>query len=101
MDGFLKQSIWLLSFELCRRETLAPEASGVGGATYHRVSRHLLAARINAGLIQRQVAKRMGTTTSAVSRLENAAGHPPTLLTLEHYAAAVECSLEIRLIPLP
>ena len=73
----------------------------IADATFHRVSRHLLAARINAGLIQRQVAKRMGTTTSAVSRLENAAGHPPTLLTLEHYAQAVGCSLDVRLIPLP
>jgi DNA-binding XRE family transcriptional regulator len=72
----------------------------IADATYHRVSRHLLAARINAGLIQRQVAKRMGTTTSAVSRLENAAGHPPTLLTLERYAQAVGCSLEVRLVPL-
>ena len=75
----------------------------IADATYHRVSRHLLAARINAGLIQRQVAAKEDghDDERGCHCLENAAGHPPTLLTLEHYAAAVGCSLEIRLIPLP
>ena len=67
----------------------------------HRISRYLVAARIDAGLTQAQVASRMGTTASAISRLENAAGHRPTVTTLAHYAQAVGCSLEIRLVPLP
>ena len=66
---------------------------------FHRLSRELMFARIRAGLLQRQVASRMGTTTSAVSRLENAAGHRPTVTTLDHYAYAVGCHLEIRLVP--
>jgi transcriptional regulator with XRE-family HTH domain len=64
---------------------------------FHRLSRELAFARLRAGLLQRDVAKRMGTTTSAISRLENAAGHRPTLATLERYARAVGCSLDIRL----
>lgn len=72
----------------------------IADATYHRISRHLLVARIEARLMQRQVAARMGTTTSAISRLENAAGHRPTLTTLERYAQAVGCSLEVRLVRL-
>jgi hypothetical protein len=73
----------------------------IGGRTLHRMSRHLLAARIAAGLTQALVASRMGTTASVISRLENAAGRRPTLTTLERYAQAVGCSLEIRLVPLP
>jgi DNA-binding XRE family transcriptional regulator len=73
----------------------------IADRTLHRISRYLLAARIDAGLTQAQVASRMGTTASAISRLENAAGHRPTVTTLEHYAQAVGCSLEIQLVPLP
>lgn len=69
--------------------------------TLHRISRYLLAARIDAGLTQAKVASRMGTTASAIPRLENVAGHRPTVTTLAHYAHAVGCSLEIRLVPLP
>lgn len=68
--------------------------------TFHQASRALLAARVRAQLMQKTVAHRMGTTASAISRLENAAGHPPTLNTLERYALAVGCRVEIRLIPL-
>jgi len=72
----------------------------ISDRTFHRVSRALLAARIRAHLMQGHVADRMGTTTSAVSRLENAAGHPPSLRTLSRYAEAVGCRLDVRLIPL-
>lgn len=65
---------------------------------FHRLSRELLHARVRERLLQAQVAKRMHTTTSAVSRLENASGHRPTLSTLERYATAVGCTLRIRLV---
>ena len=64
--------------------------------TFHQASRALLSARVRAQLVQKTVAHRMGTTASAISRLENAAGHPPTLTTLERYALAVGCRVEIR-----
>jgi DNA-binding XRE family transcriptional regulator len=51
----------------------------------------LLKARKAAGLTQAQVAERMGTTTSAVSRLEaslSSEKHSPSFSTLRKYAAA-------------
>jgi len=61
--------------------------------------RQMLAARSQAGLTQEAVAERMGTTKSAVSRLEAAGKHAPSLTTLKKYAKAVGCNLEIKLIP--
>ena len=65
---------------------------------YHKLSRELLYRRVRAGLGPQQVAKRMGTSASAISRLENAVGHRPTLTTLDRYAKAVGCTLEVRLV---
>jgi len=61
--------------------------------------RQMLSARSKSGLTQEAVAKRMGTTKSAVSRLEAIGKHVPSLATLKKYAKAVGCALEIRLIP--
>ena len=61
--------------------------------------RELLTARAQAGLTQEQVAASMGTTKSAVSRLEGAGKHSPSMSTLERYARAVGCDIEIRLVP--
>ncbi|MBI4745091.1 MAG: helix-turn-helix transcriptional regulator [Deltaproteobacteria bacterium] len=41
----------------------------------------------------------MGTTKSAVSRLEAVGKHAPSLTTLKKYARAVGCRLEIKLVP--
>jgi transcriptional regulator with XRE-family HTH domain len=41
----------------------------------------------------------MGTTKSAVSRLEAGGKHAPSLTTLKKYAHAVGCRLEIKLVP--
>ncbi len=51
----------------------------------------LLAARLEAGLTQAQIAERMGTTASAVSRLEaslTSEKHSPSFATMRKYAAA-------------
>ncbi len=61
----------------------------------------LLRARQEAGLTQAEVAQRMGTTNSAVSRLESSLlnlKHTPSLATLRKYAAACGKKLEIRLV---
>lgn len=63
--------------------------------------RELLAARFHAGLTQQEVAASMGTTKSAISRLEGAGKHSPSVSTLKRYARAVGCDVEIRLIPAP
>ena len=61
-----------------------------------------LGARKAAGLTQDEIAKRMGTTKSAISRLESSLGNDrisPSLATLRRYASAVGCRLELRLLP--
>ncbi|MHB8869089.1 MAG: helix-turn-helix transcriptional regulator [Thermoleophilia bacterium] len=60
--------------------------------------RELLAARAQAGLTQEEVAASMGTTKSAVSRLEGGGRHSPSVKTLKRYAKAVGCEVEIRLV---
>jgi len=65
------------------------------------LARELLRARSRAGLTQEQVAYSMGTTKSAVSRLEGVGKHSPSVTTLQKYAHAVDCAVEIRLVPLP
>ena len=59
----------------------------------------MLAARARTGLTQEAVATRMGTTKSAVSRLEAAGKHTPSVATLKKYARAVGCRLEIKFVP--
>ena len=44
------------------------------------------------------VAERMGTTKSAVLRLESAGKRAPSLATLERYARAVGCELQVKLV---
>jgi transcriptional regulator with XRE-family HTH domain len=61
--------------------------------------REMLTARSRSCLTQEAVAERMGTTKSAVSRLESAGKHTPSITTLKKYAQAVGCDLEIRFVP--
>jgi len=70
-------------------------------ADEYRLARELLAARARAGLTQEQVAASMGTTKSAVSRLEGPGTHSPSVETLKRYARAVGCEVEVRLVPTP
>jgi ribosome-binding protein aMBF1 (putative translation factor) len=65
----------------------------------YEVVKQLLRARTQAGLTQDAVAERMGTTKSAVSRLESAGKHTPSLSTLKRYAEAVGCELQVKLVP--
>ena len=65
----------------------------------YQVANQLLRARTKAGLTQDAVAERMGTTKSAISRLESAGKHTPSLGTLRRYAEAVGCELQVKLVP--
>ena len=56
----------------------------------------LVAARTAAGMTQEEVAVRMWTTKSVVSRLESGVCTRPTLTTFEKYAVAVGAFVEIR-----
>ena len=58
-----------------------------------------LKARTAAGVTQTEIAERIGTTQSAVARLESGRGkHSPSIATLEKYAHALGCRLELRLV---
>jgi len=58
-----------------------------------------LNARATAGVTQAEVAERIGTTQSAIARLESGSGkHSPSLSTLQKYAHALGCRLELRLV---
>lgn len=65
----------------------------------YALAHEMLAARARAGLTQEAVADRMGTTKSAISRLESAGKHAPSVASLKRYAAAVGCTLKIELVP--
>ena len=59
----------------------------------------VLKARADAGLTQAEVAERIGTTQSAVARLESAAPkHSPSIATLQKYAKALGYRVEVRLV---
>lgn len=59
----------------------------------------ILKARAAAGLTQADVATRIGTTQSAVARLESAVGkHSPSIATLQRYALALGYKLQVRLV---
>lgn len=59
----------------------------------------LITARKNSGLTQEDLAARMGTTKSAISRLESSfrgAKHSPSFATLQKYAHACGKRLVVR-----
>lgn len=59
----------------------------------------VLKARAAAGLTQAEVAARIGTTQSAIARLESAeAKHSPSIATLQKYAKALGYRVRIRLV---
>lgn len=64
----------------------------------YQVARQMLKARFRAKLTQDAVAERMGTTKSAISRLESASKHAPSLATLKRYAEAVGCDLSVKFV---
>jgi DNA-binding XRE family transcriptional regulator len=65
----------------------------------YALAHEVLAARARAGLTQETVAAFMGTTKSAISRLEAAGKHAPSVASLKKYTAAVGCTLKIELVP--
>jgi DNA-binding XRE family transcriptional regulator len=67
----------------------------------YALAHEMLSARTRAGLTQEAVADRMGTTKSAVSRLEGAGKHAPSVASLKKYADAVGCTLKIEFVSQP
>jgi len=60
------------------------------------IIRLLVGARARAGLSQAELARRMGTTQSAIARLEGGKVNP-SLATLRRYAEATGSRLDLRM----
>lgn len=59
----------------------------------------ILKARAESGLTQAEVAVRVGTTQSAIARLESAEpSHSPSIATLQRYAKALGYRVQLRLV---
>jgi ribosome-binding protein aMBF1 (putative translation factor) len=63
------------------------------------VAQRIYELRQQAGLSQTELAKRVGTTQSVISRLEDADYEGHSLAMLNRIAAAVERRVEIRFLP--
>jgi transcriptional regulator with XRE-family HTH domain len=64
------------------------------------VAKLLYELRTKAGLSQRELAKKVGTSASAICRLEDADYEGHSLSMLKRIAAALERKVEIRFVPL-
>ena len=62
------------------------------------LARELIEARTRAGLSQAELAQRMGTTQSAIARLESGKA-PPSMRTIARIAAATGTRAVVRLEP--
>jgi ribosome-binding protein aMBF1 (putative translation factor) len=65
------------------------------------VARSLYDLRTKAGLSQRELAKKVGTTASVICRLEDADYEGHSLSMLKRIAAALNSRVEIRFVPVP
>ena len=63
------------------------------------VSEMIYEARTNAGLTQAALARRVGTTQSVISRLEDADYEGHSLSMLQRIAGALHVRLELRFVP--
>ena len=64
-----------------------------------QVARKIVELRTQAGLSQRQLAKRVGTTASVICRLEDADYEGHSLAMLNRIAAALNRRVQIRFVP--
>lgn len=70
------------------------------GSDYN-ILEQLVKARHQAKLTQADIASSMGTTASAIARLESGGGkkrHSPSLRTLRMYADALNCDIKMQLV---
>jgi transcriptional regulator with XRE-family HTH domain len=65
-----------------------------------RIAEQIVALRERAGLTQEQLAKRLKTARSVISRLEDADYHGHSMRMLEKIAAVLNARVEIRFAPL-
>ena len=68
------------------------------GWLFAQIAGQLATRRNELGLSQAELARRVGTTQSAIARLESG-GRPPRVDTLLRIADALDCELIVRLDP--
>ena len=73
---------------------------GDGGWLFAQIASRVATRRGEIGMSQRELAELVGTTQSAIARLE-AGGRPPRIDTLLRIAAALDCDLAVELRPHP
>ena len=84
-----------------RRALARPEVKAAYDASAEEFAflDEVLRARAEAGLTQAEVAERIGTTQSAIARLESAQGkHSPSIATLQKYAKALGYTVQVKLV---
>jgi transcriptional regulator with XRE-family HTH domain len=72
--------------------------AGEDGWLFAQIADQVTEQRKARGLSQAQLAELVGTTQSAIARLESG-GRPPRIDTLLRIANALDCELEVRLRP--
>ncbi len=70
------------------------------GWFFARVADQVAEQRRAHGLLQAELAELCETTQSAIARLESG-GRPPRIDTLLRIAEALDCELDVRLVPRP
>ncbi|MFK8048608.1 MAG: helix-turn-helix domain-containing protein [Halioglobus sp.] len=69
-------------------------------STTYEMKRQMIAIRKEAGVTQEQMAERLGTKKSSISRLESlSAPSSPSLSTIEDYARALGYSVRVEFRP--
>lgn len=81
---FMKNPEWRAGYEKVRQE--------------NEPLRAILRARVEKGMTQAQIAKKMGTTQSSIARVESGKSHP-TIPFMQRLADALDMKLEIRFLP--
>jgi predicted transcriptional regulator len=72
--------------------------AGDRGWFFAAIAEKVADRRLAMNMSQRELAQRCGTTQSAIARLERG-GRPPRIDTLLRIAEALECDLQVELIP--
>jgi ribosome-binding protein aMBF1 (putative translation factor) len=81
---FMKNPEWRAGYEKVRQE--------------NEPLRAILRARIEKGMTQASIAKKMGTTQSSIARVESGKSHP-TIPFMQRLAEALDMKLDIRFLP--
>lgn len=79
-------------------ENHGPTTTWLGAREEFSIAHEIIRSRVTAGMSQKELAEKIGTTQSAIARLESG-DHTPSVSTLKRVAAATDTQLHIKLIP--